>query len=49
MRNIYRETFDQIRASEQLREEVLKMTKQEHITTVNAGFPRQSSSPQRWR
>lgn len=40
MRNIYRETFDQIRASEQLREEVLKMTKQEHITTVKRRIPK---------
>ena len=40
MRNIYRETFDQIHASEQLREEVLKMTKQEHITTVKRRIPK---------
>lgn len=40
MRNIYRETFDQIRASEQLREEVRKMTKQEHITTVKRRIPK---------
>lgn len=40
MRNIYRETFDQIHASEQLREEVLRMTKQEHITTVKRRIPK---------
>ena len=35
MRNIYRETFDQIHASEQLREEVMEMSKQERTTTAN--------------
>ena len=40
MRNIYRETFDQIHASEQLRREVLKITKQEHTTTVKRRIPK---------
>lgn len=40
MRNIYRETFDQIHASEQLREEVMEMSKQERTTTANRRVPK---------
>ena len=40
MRNIYRETFDQIHASEQLREEVMEMSKQERTTTANSRVPK---------
>ena len=39
MRDIYRETFEQIHASEQLRKEVIEMTKQEHTTTAKRRIP----------
>ena len=40
MRNIYRETFDQIHASEQLRKEVMEMTKQEPTATAKRRIPK---------
>ena len=40
MRNIYRETFDQIHASERLREEVMEVTKQERMTTAKRRVPK---------
>ena len=39
MRNIYRETFDQIHASETLRKEVLEMTKQQQSTVRRRRIP----------
>ena len=40
MRNIYRETFDQIHASETLRKEVLEMTKQQQSTVRRRRIPK---------
>ena len=40
MRNIYRETFEQIHASERLREEVMEMSKHEYTTTAKRRAPK---------
>ena len=41
MQNIYRETFEQIHASEQSRKEVANVPKQEKALRLDTIFPRQ--------